>query len=83
VLLDVDLSGASGWDMAARLREHSRSTRILFLTANGAGLDPLRLLDNRISGVITRPLTPEELLSKVRRVLSEAIPSGNVSGGRA
>jgi len=82
VLLDVDLPGASGWDMAARLREHARSTRILFATAGGAGLDPLRLLDNHISGVITRPVTPEELLAKVHRVLREAIPSGSVSGGQ-
>lgn len=82
VLLDADMSGASGWEMAARLREHSRATRILFITADGADLDPLKLMENHISGVIIRPVTPEELLSKVRRGLKEAIPSGNISGGR-
>ena len=82
VLLDVELPGASGWEMAARLREDSRATRIVFVTAEGAGLDTLKLLEHHISGVITRPVTPEELMSKVRRVLNEAIPSGNISGGR-
>jgi DNA-binding response OmpR family regulator len=71
VLLDVMMPGLDGWQVAERLLEDERTSRIpiIFLTARAEFRDRARGLD--IGGVdyVTKPFNPLELAPLVQRLL--------------
>ena len=71
VLLDVMMPGLDGWQVAERLLEDERTSRIpiIFLTARAEFRDRARGLD--IGGIdyVTKPFNPLELAPLVRGVL--------------
>ena len=74
VLLDVNLPGKSGFDLAAAWRQGSR-TPIIFLTAKGQKVDKLRGLKLGADDYVTKPFDLEELLARIHAVLRRARPS--------
>jgi DNA-binding response OmpR family regulator len=71
VLLDVMMPGLDGWQVAERLLEDERTSRIpiIFLTARAEFRDRARGLD--IGGIdyVTKPFNPLELAPLVRDLL--------------
>ena len=71
VLLDVMMPGLDGWQVAERLLEDERTSRIpiIFLTARAEFRDRARGLD--IGGIdyVTKPFNPLELAPLVRALL--------------
>jgi DNA-binding response OmpR family regulator len=71
VLLDVMMPGLDGWQVAERLLEDERTSRIpiIFLTARAEFRDRARGLD--IGGIdyVTKPFNPLELAPLVRGLL--------------
>ena len=72
VLLDVMMPGLDGWQVAERLLEDERTSRIpiIFLTARAEFRDRARGLD--IGGIdyVTKPFNPLELAPLVRSLLA-------------
>ena len=71
ILLDVMMPGLDGWQVAERLLEDERTSRIpiIFLTARAEFRDRARGLD--IGGIdyVTKPFNPLELAPLVRELL--------------
>jgi DNA-binding response OmpR family regulator len=68
LLLDVMLPGATGLEIAHRLRARQDRTPILMLTARDAPADVVRGLDLGADDYITKPFSFEVLLARIRAV---------------
>lgn len=66
ILLDVMLPDLSGFDVVEQLRQHSRETPVLMLTACDALTDIVRGLDCGADDYLTKPFSFLELLSRIR-----------------
>ena len=66
ILLDVMLPDLSGFDVVERLRQRSRETPVLMLTARDALTDIVRGLDCGADDYLTKPFSFLELLSRIR-----------------
>jgi DNA-binding response OmpR family regulator len=66
ILLDVMLPDISGFDVVQQLRERSRETPVLMLTARDALADIVRGLDSGADDYLTKPFSFLELLSRIR-----------------
>lgn len=69
VLLDVSLSGRSGYDLLLKLREDGNEIPVIFLTGHGG-------VDNRVKGLalgaddyIVKPFAAKELIARVDAVI--------------
>lgn len=71
-LLDVGLPDASGFSVAQNLREFSRDTAIIFLTAMGNPEDRIKGLELGAEDYIVKPFHFKELLLRVQNVLKRA-----------
>jgi CheY-like chemotaxis protein len=72
VLLDVRMPGMDGFEVAELMRERDRSkeTPILFLTAQDTDNAQIqRANDLGASGLLTKPIAPEDLLWEVAHIL--------------
>jgi two-component system phosphate regulon response regulator PhoB len=71
ILLDWMLPGASGIDVARRLRadERTRQIPIIMLTARSDEQDKVTGLDAGADDYITKPFSPRELLARIKAVL--------------
>ena len=80
VVLDWMLPGLSGVDLAKRLRrdQHTADLPIIMLTARGEEADKLKSFDAGIDDYVTKPLSPRELVARVRALLRR---SGAPEGG--
>ena len=76
VLLDWMLPGASGIDVARRLRANDRTRQvpIIMLTARTDERDKLLGLDTGADDYITKPFSPRELLARIKAVLRRRAP---------
>lgn len=76
ILLDWMLPGASGIDLARRLKkdELTRDVPIIMLTARGEEEDKVRALDVGADDYVTKPFSPRELVARIRAVLRRAAP---------
>jgi two-component system phosphate regulon response regulator PhoB len=76
VLLDWMLPGASGIEVAKRLRadERTRHIPIIMLTARSDEQDKISGLDAGADDYITKPFSPRELLARIKAVLRRRAP---------
>ncbi len=70
VLLDIQMPGCSGWDVAARLRERfGRSVRIVMVSANAHELRPGHAGHDLHDAFLTKPVDLDALLDAIARQL--------------
>ena len=68
VILDLNLPGMDGMEVAARLREESQ-VYILMLSARGEEIDRVAGLRLGADDFLTKPFSPRELVARVEAVL--------------
>ena len=68
VLLDVGLPRLDGFEVLRRIRQVA-DTPVLMLTARGEELDKVRGLEIGADDYVTKPLSPLELLARIKAVL--------------
>ena len=71
-LLDVGLPDGTGFEVAAVVREVSRSTAILFLTAYGTPEDRVKGLELGAEDYVVKPFHFKELLLRIQNALKRA-----------
>jgi two-component system alkaline phosphatase synthesis response regulator PhoP len=71
VILEIMMSGMSGFEMCAALRDDAEiaETAVLMLTSRTAEADELHALDIGADDYLTKPVSPKLLLSRVRALL--------------
>ncbi len=76
ILLDWMLPGASGVELARRLRadQRTRNVPIIMLTARGDERDKIIGLEAGADDYITKPFSPRELMARIRAVLRRRAP---------
>jgi two-component system phosphate regulon response regulator PhoB len=81
ILLDWMLPGASGLELARRLKkdELTRDVPIIMLTARGEEEDKVTGLEAGADDYITKPFSPRELLARIKAVLRRVTPEGEAS----
>ncbi len=78
LILDVNMPGADGLDVAREVRRTS-SVPIIFLTARADETDRILGLELGADDYIAKPFCPRELVARVRAVLRRS-PGGTLSG---
>jgi len=74
VLLDIMLPGLDGLSILRRLRETTRPTRVLLLTARDTVEDRVRGLDMGADDYLVKPFALEELLARVHALCRRGYP---------
>jgi len=71
ILLDWMLPGISGVELANKLRQVHRTSRlpIIMLTAKGEEEDKIRGLEAGADDYVTKPFSPKELIARINAVL--------------
>jgi len=72
IVLDLMLPGIDGLTITQHIRQ-DRQIPIIMLTAKGEANDRIRGLDLGADDYITKPFSPQEVVSRVRAVLRRAI----------
>jgi DNA-binding response OmpR family regulator len=75
IVLDLMLPGMDGWEITRRLRACG-DTPIIMLTARSQETDRIAGLEMGADDYVTKPFSPQELVSRVRAVLRRAKPAG-------
>lgn len=72
ILLDVMMADVNGFDVVRRLRERPALTDVpvIFLTARVDAISQQTGLDAGASEYLTKPITPDALVERVRAVLA-------------
>ncbi|MCE9590964.1 MAG: response regulator [Planctomycetes bacterium] len=67
IITDFQMPYMTGLELCKKLKEHesTRATPALMLTARGFSLAPDHLNQTNIAGVLTKPFSPREILSRV------------------
>jgi len=78
ILLDWMMPGASGLELARRIRKRSstREVPVIMLTARGDEEDVIRALDVGADDYINKPYSVSELLARVRSILRRSKSGG-------
>jgi DNA-binding response OmpR family regulator len=71
VILDINMPGATGFEVCARLREQG-STPIIMLTARGEEQDLVKALELGADDYLTKPFSPRTLVARIRALLRRA-----------
>jgi DNA-binding response OmpR family regulator len=66
VLLDINMPGLNGFEVAAKIREKDRQTLIFFLTDRSDKNDRLKGFTLKGNDYLTKPFYPEELLARIK-----------------
>jgi len=76
ILLDWMLPGASGLNLARKLRaeERTRAVPLIMLTARGDEHDKVEGLEAGADDYITKPFSPKELMARIKAVLRRRAP---------
>lgn len=69
ILLDVMLPGIDGFQLLQHLRQQSRSTPVLMLTARGDDDDRVAGLELGADDYLPKPFNPKELLARIKALL--------------
>lgn len=83
-ILDINMPGATGFEVCAALRERG-TTPIIMLTARGDEQDLVRALEMGADDYLTKPFSPRTLLARIKALLRRArieSASGPMSAGR-
>lgn len=71
VILDINMPGATGFEVCASLRERA-STPIIMLTARGEEQDLVKALELGADDYLTKPFSPRTLLARIKALLRRA-----------
>ena len=74
IILDVRLPDMLGFDVCRRLRELGLRQPIMMLTARQEEMDKVLGLEMGADDYVTKPFSPQELVSRVRAVLRRSKP---------
>ena len=74
VLLDLNLPGLDGLEVARRLRQRGPEPAIIMITARVDEIDRLLGLELGADDYICKPFSPREVVARVRAVLRRALP---------
>jgi DNA-binding response OmpR family regulator len=66
VLLDINMPGLNGFEVAEKIREKDKQTLIFFLTDRTDKNDRLKGFTLKGNDYLTKPFYPEELLARIR-----------------
>lgn len=66
VLLDINMPGLNGFEVAARIRKTDRHVLIFFLSDRSDKSDRLKGFDLQGNDYLAKPFYPEELLARIR-----------------
>jgi two-component system OmpR family response regulator len=80
VVLDIMMPGIDGFEVARRLRNGGSSLPVLFLTARDATDDKVRGLTLGGDDYMTKPLSVEELVARIRAILRRVQPAEAAMG---
>jgi two-component system response regulator AlgR len=72
VLLDIQMPGANGMEMATRLREQGRGTAIVFVTAHAE--HALQAFELEAADYLTKPVRRDRLQQALQRVAARRAP---------
>src|SRR3974390_1337439 len=83
VILDINMPGASGFDVCAAIRNQSR-VPVMMLTVRGEEEDLVKALELGADDYLTKPFSPRTLLARVKALLRRAKMEGStpLSAGR-
>lgn len=70
VVLDLMLPGMDGWEVCRRLKEKSRDTKVLMLTAKCMPEDKVKGLETGADDYMTKPFSVKELVMRVEKLLA-------------
>jgi two-component system phosphate regulon response regulator PhoB len=75
-LLDWNLPGASGLELARKLRarDRTRAIPIIMLTARAEERDKVQALESGADDYITKPFSPRELLARIGAIIRRRAP---------
>lgn len=76
IVLDVNLPGGSGFDVARRLRAAGVWTPILLLTARNTEEDVVQGLDAGADDYVSKPVAPGVLLARLRAIVRRSTHAG-------
>src|SRR3974390_3091125 len=71
VILDINMPGASGFDVCAAIRNQSR-VPVMMLTVRGEEEDLVKALELGADDYLTKPFSPRTLLARVKALLRRA-----------
>lgn len=71
VLLDINMPGANGFEVCARIRDHS-SVPVMMLTVRGEEEDLVRALELGADDYLNKPFSPRTLIARVKALLRRA-----------
>ena len=66
VLLDINMPGLNGFEVAEKIREKDQQTLIFFLTDRSDKNDRLKGFTLKGNDYLTKPFYPEELIARIR-----------------
>ncbi|MDR0794875.1 MAG: response regulator transcription factor [Tannerella sp.] len=66
VLLDINMPGLNGFEVAAKIREQDQQTLIFFLTDRSDKNDRLKGFTLKGNDYLTKPFYPEELIARIK-----------------
>ncbi len=75
VITDYQMPYMTGLELCEKLREDEQTENIpvVMLTARGFDIEAHEMEAARISGVLSKPFSPREVLAKVEQVLAAAV----------
>ena len=71
VLLDINMPGANGFDVCARIREQS-TVPVMMLTVRGEEEDLVKALELGADDYVNKPFSPRTLIARVKALLRRA-----------
>jgi DNA-binding response OmpR family regulator len=71
VLLDINMPHASGFQVCAHIREHSR-VPVMMLTVRGEEEDLVKAIELGADDYLTKPFSPRTLLARIKALLRRA-----------
>src|SRR5512138_2421045 len=77
-ILDINMPGATGFEVCAALRERG-TTPIIMLTARGDEQDLVRALEMGADDYLTKPFSPRTLLARIKALLRRAKIEGSAA----
>jgi len=68
-ILDIMLDDKSGFDLIERIRAHSKTTPVIFMSARDKEFDRIIGLEKGSDDYITKPFSPKELVLRVNNII--------------
>jgi len=78
VLLDINMPGLNGFEVAEKIRETDKQTLIFFLTDRSDKTDRLKGFNLKGNDYLTKPFYPEELLARIKERFDSLSGNNNI-----